>query len=124
MLSKASEIPRAVALVVATGYQGAATGAIGSCWLSYSGCPGHYQNILDRRSTWIMANRHFGKIAQSGSMPRWPRCWSESLQAGYAETAFESLGIPEVTAVGRELDHKVADLLALLGVAASSVLTG
>src|SRR5215472_4934400 len=38
MLSKASEIPRAVALVVATGYQGAATGAIGSCWLSYSGC--------------------------------------------------------------------------------------
>jgi hypothetical protein len=86
MLSKASEIPRAVALVVATGYQGAATGAIGSCWLSYSGCLGHYQNILDRRSTWIMANRHFGKIAESGSMPRWPRCWSESLQAGYAET--------------------------------------
>ena len=54
--------------------------------LSYSGCLGHYQNILDRRSTWIMANRHFGKIAESGSMPRWPRCWSESLQAGYAET--------------------------------------
>jgi hypothetical protein len=64
MLSKASEIPRAVALVVATGYQ----------------------NILDRRSTWIMANRHFGKIAESGSMPRWPRCWSESLQAGNEET--------------------------------------
>jgi len=39
-------------------------------------------------------------------------------------TAFVSLGIPEVTAVGRELDRKVADLLALLGVPAPGVLTG